>query len=1513
MAKGNDLAIAYVQLLPSFDKFFAKAASDLNAKSAEFKKYGAQAGTQWAQGFASTAKATTTTTGATSTGGGASGASAVGTAAAAGLGAEVGGELGTAEAAAMGAGVAVADNYAKGLASRSAVVSAAGTALTTGVTLPLGAAVLLSAKAAMDFESAFAGVRKTVDASEAEFAVLSQAIRDMANEVPVAREEIAKIVELGGQFGLPNEDLLGFAKTVSELGVATNLTTEDAALMLAQFAAVTGLPTDEFDRLGATIANLGNNMATQEDRIVQFMLRLGGQGRIIGLTADEIAGFSAALASVGIMPEAGGTAFSRVFQRISDAVQTSNEDLSEFAQIAGLTTKEFKDLYAANPADLIEQFVSGLGEIAKTGSTSPLLEELSLIDVRIRDALQRLAGTDILAKALDIANKGWEENIALVEEAQKRYGTAESKFAIFRNQLSDVGVELGNAILPAVTDLLEAAGPLVDVIGGLATAFGKLPQPIQTALLGITGLAIAAGPVAAVLGRVGTAVSTVLASSSASSLSGAATGVAQLGGASGAAATLMSKYGVSANTAAKASQGLSVAAKGAGLAFGTFLVSQLVFDQLNEGSGVLQRFTDEMNRLKATAAGSVDAEIDLSSLVAAEQDTMRFQNLWQEFGSEVEFVGTGVKADVEQVQRAFDALAATDPDAAARGLDDLERRTAGLDRNSRQYKINTEFIERNRESLGLMAIASASAADQQEQTTDVIGGTGDSYANAADGATRLASQMTRLDVASKLNVGSFEAAAQAAQAYLNAVERASSVDNLLESSLTAGQNIRGLYEGGGFKESETERQAKARKIATEQDRIATEMLKSATSTEAFTDAVNRLNPELAILEVNSQAAAAAGNAFRKSVEDSSYIDNVIESTVSLGGAYKTARKSIKGLPADLDLAAVSLGKLRPRQQRAVEGVLALGGATADYLGTLIESGRSTGEVVGEANRLRDAYVAQFRQLGFNEQQIRKYLEAMGLTPEQVNTAIKVSGIEESRAKLEAYASLLEGKIPGSVAASVIASVESGDFEGAAQQLARFAATNPIDIPLGVTVDQGSITTAQDALDEIERITMALPQDIDVTRASLGQYSEDEVRGLQAIQSAAGSAQQVIADFVEAGDWAGAAKQAQTYQGEFRKILENFGVVDEAAQNYYLSLLGLDDVTVNNAIELAGVEEALAKLNIYKSVLDKLDSFTLEDQFKIADLLAAGDYEGAQKLIDEEVSQGRELLFPTAVDTTQATEDIRVWKMTVNGDPILVSAEAETDKGTKIFAEWRTDESGKAVFVPADAQTDPADRTIGQWRLDENGKKVLVPTWADVTEAKAIEDEFRRNLEDPSNPAYLPVDADDEPARGKAWILATDIGKLAPIFTIGVDDTAARVKLAAFQRDFPIFGVSSPDFRLPTGIGGVDGDTDTPFADGGYVSGPGTGTSDSISARLSNGEYVMTAAATRSLGVDFLDKLNKGYVPGFAMGGLVGDTPLPAINAGGTKVDYTVVEAKSRPTAEDLVRVTNSAVFLGASV
>lgn len=68
------------------------------------------------------------------------------------------------------------------------------------------------------------------------------------------------------------------------------------------------------------------------------------------------------------------------------------------------------------------------------------------------------------------------------------------------------------------------------------------------------------------------------------------------------------------------------------------------------------------------------------------------------------------------------------------------------------------------------------------------------------------------------------------------------------------------------------------------------------------------------------------------------------------------------------------------------------------------------------------------------------------------------------------------------------------------------------------------------------------------------------------------------------------------------------------------------------------------------------------------------------------------------------------------------------------------------------------------------------------------------------------------------------------------------------------------------------------ATGGLIRGPGTPTSDSVLARLSNGEYVVRAAAVSKYGTSLLDAINHLSLPGFATGGLVDNLRIPSVSA-----------------------------------
>lgn len=374
-------------------------------------------------------------------------------------------------------------------------VSAAGTALAG-----LGGAAI---NAGITFESAFAGVKKTVDATDAEISALREGILDLAGEMPMTADAIAGIAESAGQLGIQNENILGFTKTMADLGVATNLAGEEAASTLAKFANITDMDQSNFDRLGSTIVALGNSLATTEADIAAMAMRLAGTGKQIGLSEAQILSFAGALSSVGIEAEAGGTAFSKVFKDMQLAVETGNADLANFAKVAGMSTAQFKTAFQTDAAGAILAFIDGLGKSEERGmSVVKVLDDLGITEVRMSDALSRASGaTTVFAKALSTGTTAWQENIALTKEAEQRYATMESRIAILRNKVTELGVtfyESTNTDVGGAVDLLSeyvgeiqaafegdglagAVGALGDIIGDLAVRIAEAAPDILSA------------------------------------------------------------------------------------------------------------------------------------------------------------------------------------------------------------------------------------------------------------------------------------------------------------------------------------------------------------------------------------------------------------------------------------------------------------------------------------------------------------------------------------------------------------------------------------------------------------------------------------------------------------------------------------------------------------------------------------------------------------------------------------------------------------------------------------------------------------------------------------------------------------------------------------------------------------------------------------------------------------------------------------------------------------------------
>ena len=426
-------------------------------------------------------------------------------------------------------------------------ITGLGQTLTQKVTVPIAAAFGGAVKSAIDWESAFTGVMKTVDeTANTTYDDLKEGINQLAQTTASSQNEIAAVMEIAGQLGVSADDALEFTRIMVELGDTTNLSSEEAASAIAKFANVTNMSLEDVDKLGAVIVDLGNNYATTEADIMSMATRLSGAGAQVGLTQGEILGLATALSSVGIEAEMGGSAFSKAMIKMQVAVETgfdqvnevteragmslrdlelmstndtkgfkelasslgmttteikevikNGNNLNNFAEVAGVTTEDFVKLYRDDAPGALQAFINGLGDTESKGeSTIAMLQDMGFTEVRLRDTLTRLANSQgLVTDAMTQGNEAWSENAALDAEAEKRYATMAAQLSQLKARFTEVAVSIGEMLMPYVSQLM-------DFIEGLIEKWKGLDESQKQQIIKIAAIVAAVGPVLIIIGSV---------------------------------------------------------------------------------------------------------------------------------------------------------------------------------------------------------------------------------------------------------------------------------------------------------------------------------------------------------------------------------------------------------------------------------------------------------------------------------------------------------------------------------------------------------------------------------------------------------------------------------------------------------------------------------------------------------------------------------------------------------------------------------------------------------------------------------------------------------------------------------------------------------------------------------------------------------------------------------------------------------------------------------------------------
>lgn len=606
----------------------------------------------------------------------------------------------------------------------------------------------LGAREAIQFEAAMADVKKVANATPAEFQALTRSIRDMSAELPVTAVGLAQMAEAGGALGVASDKLPEFVRLASEMSVAFKIMPEEAGNAVGKLSNIFGLSLGQMRTLADSVNALGDSSAATERDIVNVLQRTGGMAKQFGLTAQQTSALAASLLSLGDPPEIAATAVNNLLSKLQ-AAPAQSKDFQSALKVLGVDAKQLaKDIEKDAQGALIKFLGTLEGLDSKSRSNA-----LSMMFGTGGDtaSIAKLVGSiDTLKKSISTAESeaakgGLGKALAIQTE------TADSALKRLRNNVGDIGIAAGAALLPAIKALADLAGWLARVV---SSAVDAAPHLVTFGAVAVA-LSVSMGALRAMLGAGAAMMSTLGLSAGAATGTVAAAGVAATGasvgvGALGAAVRfLLGPVGLAIaaiegliwvwgrlkeakdKEAAKTPDDLrkereQIQAEIDGIDQRAKTQGVVTPDSQSRRNGLQRRAAVIDDRLQADQR---QREEDLRASAGARGGTgdgyEPKKDITQELQAMTEAAQAAMKARLKADQEAHAAKAALDADAHARELAELQRRldaeSISLDvfyrrkRAMAEADVDAQISVKQQERAALAASKPASDADKETQ------------------------------------------------------------------------------------------------------------------------------------------------------------------------------------------------------------------------------------------------------------------------------------------------------------------------------------------------------------------------------------------------------------------------------------------------------------------------------------------------------------------------------------------------------------------------------------------------------------------------------------------------------------------------------------------------------------------------------------------------------------------------------------------------------------------------------
>lgn len=386
----------------------------------------------------------------------------------------------------------------------------AGSAAGAGASALAGAAVIaapiaIAARQAMSFEEAMADVKKVVDFPTPEaFRTMSGDILDLSTRLPVAKEELAGIMAQGARAGVARKDLLAYTEAAAKMGVAFDVTSEEAGAMMATWRTAFGLEQPQVIELANRVNALTNAYGGNAAAVAEMVTRIGPLAGVAGVAEGSLASIAQLMNSVGVQSEVGATGIKNMMLALTKGEAATKSQQKAFAALGleagqiskdmqrdaeGTITKVLEKLAGLSP-DRQSAMLTQLFGSESVSAIAPLLTQLDKLKRNFKDA----GDQQFYAGSMD-------------KEYAARAETTATAVKLAQQNASALAVEVGTGLLPVIKEISTRLSYAAQHVRNFAAEHPKLAKVIAfvtvgiaagVALFGILALAVSAvlGPFA---------------------------------------------------------------------------------------------------------------------------------------------------------------------------------------------------------------------------------------------------------------------------------------------------------------------------------------------------------------------------------------------------------------------------------------------------------------------------------------------------------------------------------------------------------------------------------------------------------------------------------------------------------------------------------------------------------------------------------------------------------------------------------------------------------------------------------------------------------------------------------------------------------------------------------------------------------------------------------------------------------------------------------------------------------